>query len=140
MGKLHIQNPYITQPDPQTARLCANIVIDGVMRTLYYEVPREYKRYLCTERSDAFILSILQYAMFHNLSVSWVAPVTQRLLYQLKTIFMSAISERFPLRYHEIALLGDTTTEELPKSTWAAATKVSPSVEAFYTILKHRDL
>jgi hypothetical protein len=140
MGKLHIQNPYITQPDPKTARLCANIVIDGVMRTLYYEVPIEYKKYLCTERSDAFLLSILQYASFNNLNISWVAPVTQRLLYQLKTIFIPAISERFPRRYHEIMFLGDSTPDELPKSAYAAATKLSPSVESFYTILKHRDL
>jgi hypothetical protein len=140
MGKLHIQTPYITQPNPQSARLCVNMVIDGVKRNLYYEVPIEYQKYLCTERSDAFLLSILQYAMVHNLTVSWVAPVTQRLLYQLKTIYMPAISERFPSRYHEIPLLGEDTTAELPKDTWAVATKVNGSVESFYTILKHHDL
>lgn len=136
MSELHIGKPYLEFHDNKT-RLCSDIRIDGNKKVFYYEVEKEYGMYLCTERSDAFLVSLVQYAMSNNLDISWETPVTERLAYQLRMIFIPVISKKYHLFFNSITLSGETTSDELVKDQWAVGTGASGGVDSFYSILKH---
>ena len=136
MSELHIGKPYIEHVG-EKVRLCSNISIEGASRIFYYEVDKEWESALCTTRSDAFLVSLVQYAMANGYNISWEVPVTDRLCYQLRTIFIPVISKKFNKLFNNIELIGDTTDEQIKKDTWSVATGASGGVDSFYSILKH---
>lgn len=52
---IQIGRPYIEQAG-KNFRLTADVVMDQETKKWWFEVPAEYKQYLCTERSDAFLI------------------------------------------------------------------------------------
>jgi hypothetical protein len=102
---------------------------------LFYEVDDEYEEYLCYERSDAFLLGILEYAMYFGFDIEYVAPVTERLYYQLATYYIPVLSKNISY-YHLIAIKGPLTSENVT-SKGAVGTGFSGGVDSYYTILKH---
>lgn len=133
---LHIGRPYV-ESNGIKSKLCANITENGKNKILYYEVDKEYEEYLCTERSDAFLIALVQYAMANGMNISWEVPVTERLAYQLKTIFIPVMSRKFGNVFKNVNLNGEETNEELEKQIWAVGTGVSGGVDSFYSILKN---
>ena len=136
MKMLHIGKPYIIHVGSKT-RLCAEITICEHKKILYYEVDNQWTDVLCTERSDAFLVSLLQYAMANRMDISWEVPVTDRLKYQLRTIFIPVIASKYHTMFSYIHLNGETTAEEIKKDQWAVGTGVSGGVDSFYSILRH---
>lgn len=135
--ELKICRPYIINMHDKS-RLCADIIINSTdTRTLYYEVNKEYEPYLCTERSDAFLLSLLQFAMNQGLNITWEAPVTERLIYQLRTMYIPVMSDTIPEQFHFINLAGPITNEKLEKENKYVATGGSGGVDSFYTLISH---
>lgn len=66
-----IGTPYIAHID-EKVRLCSKVKKPSGEIELYYEFPAEYEKYLCTERSDSFVLGILEYVMLYGeLSNKW---------------------------------------------------------------------
>ena len=57
-----IKKPTVVIIDDK-ARLIANINIDGVQTSLWFEVDGKYQKYLCVERSDAFVAALLCVAL-----------------------------------------------------------------------------
>ncbi|MEY8337954.1 hypothetical protein AALB16_07965 [Lachnospiraceae bacterium 62-35] len=139
MGKLVIGKPYILEKGSQI-KLCANININEEKHVLYYEIDKIYKEYLCSERSDAFLISLIQYAMANNLNIIWNTPVTERLEYQLRTIFIPVISERFQDLFHSISLSGPVISEPVHKKLHAVGTGASGGVDSFYSVIKHLEI
>ena len=70
------------------ARLSAAIEKDDEKSSLWFEVEEEYAPFLCEERSDAFLLGVLHYAMRYGHDIVCEAPVTERLLEQLTKNFL----------------------------------------------------
>lgn len=77
---IQIGRPYIEQAG-KNFRLTADVVMDQETKKWWFEVPAEYKQYLCTERSDAFLIGILPLAMRFGEDISLDAPVTEELLF-----------------------------------------------------------
>lgn len=84
-----IKRPAVVIQDDK-ARLIAEVDIDGVQSSLWFEVDRKYEQYLCFERSDAYVLAFLHYAMQYGHDITAEAPMTDRLYEQLAGQFLSA--------------------------------------------------
>ena len=72
------------------ARLSADIDIDGISNSLWFEVDVRYAQYLCDERCDAFVLGLLHWAMKHGHDIVSEVPMTDRLYEQIATQFLPA--------------------------------------------------
>ena len=87
MKVLEIRQPYIKRTGNKS-RLCSDISWGDRSRTLWFEVEREYEECLCTERIDSFLVALLPYAMIENLNIHSDGYVSEKLLYQLYTLFL----------------------------------------------------
>ncbi len=75
------------------ARLIAEIRIgEGDVRPLWFEVEEQYGQYLCAERSDAFLIGLLNFAQREWLDIVCEAPVTAQLLYQIRTYLVPSLA------------------------------------------------
>lgn len=86
---IRIGKPYITETDTGT-RLNADITVDGcgATKTLWLEVGKEYAKYLCADRSDAFMLGFINYAMRTGHDIVCEGPVTDRLYGHIVETFL----------------------------------------------------
>ena len=146
--KIIIGKPYITEEKSDlfgtSAKLCAEIQIENplthqkVKKVCYFETEVKYKKYLCGERSDAFITALLSSAMENNYDIEFTAPMSARLYYGLTTYYIPIVSKhnaKFPL--HNISLLGPTDSTPI-KNKGAVVTGCSGGVDSFYTIARHQ--
>lgn len=72
------------------ARLSADVDVDGVSNSLWFEVDARYAKFLCEERCDAFVLGLLHWAMRHGHDIVSEIPMTDRLYEQITTQFLPA--------------------------------------------------
>lgn len=86
---LKIGKPYLTNTETHT-RLCADVSRDGEVKTLWFEVQKEFEKFLCPERSDAFVVGLLHYAMRKGHDIESIAPMTDRMYEQLTEQFLPA--------------------------------------------------
>ena len=84
---IEIGRPRISS-DGNRARLSADVAVDGESHELWFEVEEKYKEYLCAERSDAFVLAMMQYAFHHRHDIKAVTPMTDRLYEQIVDQFL----------------------------------------------------
>ena len=126
--------PYIAHID-EKVRLCSKVKKPSGDFELYYELPAEYEKYLCTERSDSFVLGILEYAMYLGLDIKCEAPMSESLHYQLCNYGMNILSDNLDC-INRIKIDSTYTNEEI-KSENAVGTGFSAGVDSFYTVLKH---
>ena len=54
----------------------------------YFEFEPEYSKFLCDERSDAFVTGLLTTAMENNMDIEFEAPISEQLYYQLMTYYI----------------------------------------------------
>jgi len=109
--------------------------IDGECKTLWFEVSSEYEKYLCYERSDAFLVGTLPWAMRNNHDITCVAPVTEELLYNLNHHLLPILSKTdkkcYPTRI--IAPITSTVLE----NHGGVGTGMSCGVDSFHAVLSH---
>lgn len=134
--KIMIGAPYI-----KGTRLCSNIEGINDPFTLWYEVKKEYKKYLCTERADGFLIGILPYAMARSsdndpLTIVCQAPVSEQLYYQLCTHYIPTLAKCIEW-YHNIRIECELDHTKL-NSFNAVGTGVSGGVDSYYTMLKSK--
>lgn len=110
---LKIKKPQLCTNDSAHTRLQAEIEQDGVSHIVWAEVDNKYTEYLCYERSDAFVIGLLHYAMKHNHDIVCEAPMGEYLYYQITTYLVDAISKGSP-QMHAIHIKADVDSEKLP--------------------------
>lgn len=131
---IYIGQPYITTED-EKAKLCADITENKITRTLYYEVDKKYKEYLCYERSDAFVVGLIHHAMNVGKNIVCKGVVTEQLLFQMRNFYIPVISENMPdLQF--ITIEAEPTSKDLPTMK-AVGTGNSGGIDSFYTILRY---
>ena len=113
-------------------RLSADIVVDGVSRELWFEVEEEYGKYLCDERSDAFVVGLLSLAIREKHDIEFVAPMTAQLKDQLEHDFLDVVCQHQP-GLHKVKLLGPVA-EPIYKNREIMGTGVSCGVDSLFTI------
>lgn len=133
---LKIGKPYVVDYDENCARLCAELFLDGEkVYDVWYEADKKYKDYLCYERADGFVVTLLLYAMEHSYDIVCDQCMSSELYYSLTTYLIPAIAKNVK-KYHRIKIKASTTSELLP-SAHAVGASVSGGVDSFYTLLKH---
>ena len=124
----------------EKARLSADIVLDEkIVRTLWFEVDDKYAKYLCVERSDAFILGLLHYAMREEHDIVSYVPMTRRLYEQLTDQFLPAFSKANKIKCIKIDVPLAEEVEH-PDSEYRAGGGVSCGVDSLHVFAKHNDI
>lgn len=146
---IEIRNPRIVASGTK-ARLVAEVRIDNDMHELWLEVDAKYDQFLCHERSDAFVLAFLTYAMRHGHDISFEAPMTDRLYGQLVDQFLPALykANSFTDEFkgdgrcgYRVRLSGPTAPEvSHPVGGDRVGTGVSCGVDSLHVFSKYRDV
>ncbi len=131
---LHIDNVYAKQEADQV-RLCADLSLNGKGTTLWFGVDKHQQDYLCTNRSDAFVMSLLPTAMREGQDLVSETPMSERLHYQLENYLIPSLCSAGDL-YHPISIKAPLTSERL-KSKGGIGTGFSGGVDCLYTIMTH---
>lgn len=131
-----IQRPYITT-DIGTARLNADVKIDGNCRTLWCETTDTYSEFLLSERADAFLCVVLPFAMRAGKDIICEAPVSEQFLHNLNEILVPHLCA-YDGRLHRTKIMASCDSTVLA-SGGAVATGNSCGVDSFYTISLYTD-
>lgn len=134
MATIEIGEVYIKRIGDKS-RCCSNITWGNRIKTLWYEVESKYEECLCTERIDAFLVALLPFAMLENLDIHSKGYVSEKLLYQLKTIMIPSYSNNTK-EFHSIDIDAKCDGRIL-KSKNGVATALSCGIDSYYTVLKH---
>lgn len=129
---MHIGVPHIEQHG-ERVRLIADIDLGGGdIRPLWAEVDTCYGQYLCSERSDAFLIGLLHYAMCNHYDVVCEAPVTAEILLRLRTILIPALVHNSRVM-HETQIEAPIATEPIPNAG-AVGTGLSCGVDSLHAV------
>ncbi len=129
---IKLNSIYITESGDK-ARLNFDYSIDGKLDTLWFEVDKEYKQYLCTERIDAFAIGVLPFALKNGHDIVSEIPITEELSYKLNENLIPLL-----VKYDEhISLIKVTApmTDEILQNAGAVGTGVSGGTDSFNTII-----
>ncbi len=128
-----IRKPYVEKVATGT-RLCAEIVEDDLVKTLWYEVDDDYAPYL-SDRSDGFVIGLLYWAMVYHHDITCEAPMTERLHYQLQQIFCPVLAQH-STRIRAPKIIAPLTSDPL-ETKGAVGTGCSGGIDSFYVIAEH---
>ena len=128
---IQISKPEIIYIDNK-ARLKAEIEIDAKKNTIWFEVDKKYGNYLCSERSDAFVIGILSYAMRNGHDITCAAPMGEELYYKITTQLIEAIYKGSG-NLHKTVITADIDSTELPTSN-AVGTGISCGIDSFHVL------
>ncbi len=130
-GDIHIHAPHIETKDEKSQLIC-DIDFKGEQRTVWFSVDEKYGQYLCWERSDAFLIGLLNFAMREGCDITCDAPVTSQLLYQIKTYLLPLLANSSDVLYHPtiIAPMDDTP---LPNAG-GVGTGISCGVDSLHVV------
>ena len=131
---IQIGKTYIKQEGTQV-RLCADILMEGHGTTLWFGVAKAQERYLCKDRSDAFIMAMLPAAMRGRHDIECETAASARLCYQLENILIPSLASAGTL-YHPIKILAPRTSEKV-HNLGAVGTGFSSGVDSLYSIMTH---
>lgn len=134
--KLIIESIYLKETK-NTTLLTADLLFETRKNTCWFEYPKEYTQYLCTERCDAFIIALLPYAMKHQYDIYSNVPISERLLYQIQNYYIPTLS-KYQEDFFDITVHCITDGKNLNQFK-AVGTGLSCGVDSFYTVLKHID-
>lgn len=101
---------------------------------LWYAVDEKYGDYACTDRADAFVVSLLHYAMASGSDIVSEAPVSSTLLYNIRTELIPHLC-RAPFKAIHVEA---PVVSELCPSQNAAATAMSGGIDSFFTLWQHQ--
>lgn len=86
-----INKPNIIRVENNRSRLVCDITVNKKLKQVWFEVDTKYEKYLTNERSDAFLIGILSWAMRNSLDIKCLAPVTEEILYKINTYLIPSL-------------------------------------------------
>lgn len=128
---IRITKPYIVQMGPKS-RLVSDLEIDGAVRPLWVEVNTAFEWHLVSERSDAFLVGLLYWAVREGHDIACDAPVDADLLYGVRNLLIPALTPGGK-RTKRIAVAAPVTKDPI-KNAGAVGTDVTCGVDSLYTI------
>ncbi len=128
--------PYVIDQFAKS-RLVAEININGVVTEVWFEVDQEYREYLTWERSDAFVIGILHYAMCHGHDITCKQCLSEELYYQIDTYLIDAMVSESPKLYRT-RIFADVDSNSLPCAN-AVGTGISCGIDSFHAVACHSD-
>ena len=131
-----ISKPYITKNNDKV-RINIDIESNNPIKTVWYECDSKYEKYICTEKNDGFIVTLLLYAMKNNENIISKQVISEKLYYQLTNFLIPTVSKEI-CEYKSIKIYADLSNEILP-TDGLIGTGISCGVDSFYTILSNKD-
>lgn len=129
IGELYLQHTA------GQVRACADITLNGRGQTLWFSVPEDQQEYLCTARSDAFVMALLPAAMRGGHCISCETPMSQRLHYQLENYLIPSLCASGDL-YHPVSIQAPLASEGI-KNRRGVGTGFSGGVDCLYSVMTH---
>lgn len=105
---------------------------------LWFSTKKDFGKYFCHERGDAFLVAMLLYAMKRGENIHILAPISERLYYTLTKHFIKVIADVFP-GYHRIQIFGNVDPKPL-KNAGGVGTGFSCGVDSFCTVIEHFEI
>lgn len=135
-GILHIGKPRVEWMTDR-ARLVTRIDSPQYPepRDLWFEVDREYGKFLCSERSDAFLVGMLRYAMSFGYDIHCESPISEELLYNVRTYLIPALSKVCDAIY-PVKIEAPLAEGTLP-SAGAVGTGISCGIDSLHVLCHH---
>lgn len=143
---IEIGKPYVEKVfssiNESGVRLCAQIKMENPNtgnwenKVLYYEFESKYEKFLCPERSDAFVSGLLTTAMENGADIHFETPISEQLYYQLTSSYIPMLAKYNAPWLCNISLNGPKDNQKI-ESLKAVATGCSGGVDSFYTIMRH---
>lgn len=119
----------------EKSRIVYFLTDNDIEKELYFEVDKEYEKYLCYERCDAVLMGILNHAMRTKQDIESKIPATSELLYNIRDILIPSLTK------HDINLYSPQINCPIEVSAienvGAVGTGVSCGVDSFHAIAKH---
>ena len=136
---IRIKRPVL-RVQGEDACLSADIVLDdGVVRPLWVRVEKRFSDFLCFERSDAFVLGLLHYAMKAGQDIESECAMTDRLYEQITDQFLPAYSKINGIR--EIRIDVPQLPEvQHPQDGDAVGTGCSCGVDSMHVYASHPEV
>lgn len=134
---IKIEAPQLISNENE-ARLETYVSIDGIRKKIWFSVDKEYEQYLCYERSDAYVIAVLNYAMRNGHDISCEAPLTEELYYNLDKYLIDAIKEYNPDFYRPI-ITAPISSDLLP-CAGGVGTGISCGVDSLHALASQTDL
>ena len=133
---LTIYPPEIIERENETV-LQAAFECGNTKDTLWFSTTKDFGRYLCHERGDAFLVAMLLYAMKRGEDIRILAPISERLYYTLTKHFVKVIADMFP-GYHRVQIIAEIATGQL-ENAGGVGTGLSCGIDSFCTVIEHTD-
>ena len=99
---------------------------------LYFSVPKEYGKYFCEDRSDAFVVAMLWYAFMTGSDIQFEAPISEKMFFNITQLLIPALCKK----YKKIKLTGSTINSPVPTCN-AVGTGMSCGVDSLYSLKKY---
>ena len=134
--------PYLRN-EGALARLCADIDCNGEVKTMWFGVEERYAKYLLVERSDAFIIGLLQYAIRNGHDIESDAPMTRRIYEQLTEQFLPCYNRMhgdFKKVKGHVVHITCPLDDERPAQGNAVGTGISCGVDSLHVFAAHPEV
>ena len=139
---LKIGKPYLRNEGAQT-RLCADISCNGEIKTMWFGVEERYAKYLLVERSDAFVIGLLQYSIRNGHDIESDAPMTRRIYEQLTEQFLPCYNRMhgdFKKAKGHVVHIACPLDDEIPAQGNAVGTGISCGVDSLHVFAAHPEV
>ena len=98
---------------------------------LWFSVNKKYEHGICSDRADAFLVSILHYAMVSNADIYVDAPVTSELVYKIRNEIIPHLCRG---KFKKIKIDVRNVIEPYRIREKCAATAMSCGIDSFFTV------
>ena len=128
---IHFHKPYVENKVDKAVLKCV-VEINGKEETIWFSVDQKYNQYLCYERSDAYVIAVLNYAMRNNHDIICDAPISEDLYYNIDKYLIDAIV-KYNSTWHRPQINADVASESLP-CAGAVGTGISCGVDSLHAL------
>lgn len=137
MSKFIIGAPYIELKEYEEGRayrLSNTMTYNGKTEVVFVEVEEEYGKYLCAERSDAFVLLALPIALREGCDIYTETPITEILLHNIREILIPHLLMGDP-NCKSVQIHAPTVYEDI--GGVGVGTGISCGVDSTYTVKEY---
>lgn len=134
---IRIEQPQLVSNENES-RLETYVSIDGDRKKIWFSVDKEYEPYLCWERSDAYVIAVLNYAMRNGHDIECDTPLTEDLYYNIDKYLIDAIKQYNPNFYRPV-ITAPISSDVLP-CAGAVGTGISCGVDSLHALASQTGL
>lgn len=129
-----INKPYLDENEKKGKLIC-DILVNDSLKKIYLEVDKEYEKYLCYERCDAFLIVLFFYAMRENMNIECKGLVTEDLYYQITEYLIPLFAKNSHNKLKKIRIKAKLASNI--ENIGAVGTGFTRGVDSFYSVVEN---